>query len=251
MVIFRMTHGKSPVDGRSRCPGCKKIIPWRYNIPLLSFFILRGKCAFCRRKISWQYPIVELLSGLLFVWWYLIGMQFFKLIGSPWQLVQPVFWLTVGMLLLTIFMTDLLYGVIPLSINLLFFSLVLFYRVALTGSGHMTVMDFGLAVASAMGICGLFIVLQKTTKLIKKVDGLGDGDIILSPTLGLLLGWPKITVGMFASFIIGSVVGVALILLSKKRLNQTIPFGPFLVIGTVIGLLWGGEIWSWYVGMLQ
>lgn len=251
VVIYRTTHGKSPADGRSRCPKCKKIIPWKYNIPLLSFFVLGGKCAFCKKKISWQYPLIELVSGLLFVWWYLVGAQFFRLIGSPWQIVQPIFWLIVGMILLTIFMTDLLYGVIPLSINLLFFTVVLFYRVALVGFGQMTPIDLWRALLSAAGVCLLFIFLQQATKLIKKVDGLGSGDIALSPTLGLLLGWPKISVGIFMSFIIGSIVGVVMILAKKKKMSQTVPFGPFLVMGTLVALLWGTEIWNWYVGMLQ
>ncbi|KKT36351.1 MAG: Type 4 prepilin-like protein leader peptide-processing enzyme [Candidatus Collierbacteria bacterium GW2011_GWC1_45_47] len=251
VVIYRTTHGKSPADGRSRCPKCKKIIPWKFNIPVISFLILRGKCANCKKKISWQYPVIELMSGLLFVWWYLMGMQFFRLIGSPWQLVQPIFWLMVGMILLTIFMTDLLYGVIPLSVNLIFFTLVLVYRVTLVAFGQMNPIDLWLAVLSALGVTTLFFILQKATKLIKKVDGLGDGDIALSPTLGLLLGWPKITVGIFTAFVIGSVFGIALIGFSKKKINQTIPFGPFLVAGTIVALLWGGEIWSWYMGMLQ
>ena len=123
VVIYRTAHGQSPMEGRSICPKCGKAIPWKYNVPLFSFFLLGGKCAFCHKKISWQYPLVELVSGLLFVWWYLMGAQFFRLIGSPWHLVQPVFWLVVAMVLLTIFMTDLLYGVIPLSINLFFFSI--------------------------------------------------------------------------------------------------------------------------------
>src|SRR3989339_249727 len=137
VVIYRTAHGKSPMEGRSRCPKCAKLIPWKYNIPLLSFFLLGGKCAFCHKKISWQYPLIEFMSGMLFVWWYLVGMQFFRLIGSPWQVIQPVFWLTVGMIMLTILMTDLLYGVIPLSVNFLFFSLVLLYRAGLVGFGMM------------------------------------------------------------------------------------------------------------------
>jgi prepilin signal peptidase PulO-like enzyme (type II secretory pathway) len=141
--------------------------------------------------------------------------------------------------------------VIPSAVNLTFFTLVLFYRVGLVGFGMMTPIDLWWAVVSAAGVCGLFFLLQKITKIIKKVDGLGDGDIALSPALGLLLGWPKIMIGIFMAFVIGSMFGVGLIITNKKRANQTIPFGPFLVVGTVIALLWGGAIWSWYTGMLQ
>lgn len=251
VVIWRTSHGISPAKGRSICPKCKKTIPWKYNIPLLSFIWLRGRCANCHKKISWRYPAIELATGILFVWWYLVGSSFFHLFGNPWQVVQPIFWLAVGMILLTIFMTDLLYGVIPLSVNLTLLSLVLLYRISLAAFGQMTVLDFGLALLSGLSLTAFFLFLQRITRWIKGVDGMGEGDIFLSPSLGLLLGWPKILIGVFLSFAIGSVLGVILISLGKKKMSQTIPFGPFLVVGTVLALVWGGGIWSWYIGMLQ
>ena len=251
VVIYRMSHGISPAKGRSICPKCKKEIPWKYNIPLLSFIWLRGRCANCHKKISWRYPAIELLTGILFIWWYAVGTSFFHLFGNPWQVVQPIFWLIVGMILLTIFMTDLLYGVIPLSINLTLFSLVLFYRISLTAFGQMTPMDLFWATVSGIVLALFFLFLQKITKIVKGVDGMGDGDIFLSPSLGLLLGWPKILIAVFLSFTIGSIVGIVLMMMGKKKMSQTIPFGPFLVIGTVAALVWGGSIWTWYTGMLQ
>ena len=241
----------SPAKGRSICPKCKKTIPWKYNIPVLSFIWLRGRCANCHKKISWRYPATELMTGVLFVWWYLVGFNFFRLFGNPLSVVQPLFWLVVGMLLLTIFMTDLLYSVIPLSVNMTLLSVVLFYRIGLVAFGQMTQMDFVLAIVSGLSVGLLFFVLQKATKIIKGVDGMGDGDIVLSPSLGLLLGWPKTLIGVFMAFAIGSVVGVTLILLGKKKMSNAIPFGPFLVVGTLIALVFGNAIWSWYFGMLQ
>lgn len=251
VVVYRSSHNLSIAKGRSICPKCKKNIPWKYNIPLLSFIWLRGRCANCGKKISWRYPAIELMTGVMFVWWYLVGFNFFNLFGNPWMIVQPIFWLIVGMILLTIFMTDLLYGVIPLSINMSLLSLVLLYRIGLTSFGIMNNKDLILAIISGLIVSLLFFALQKVTKLIKGVDGMGDGDIFLAPSLGLLLGWPRIFVAIFMSFVIGSVVGVVLLLMGKKKMSNSIPFGPFLVIGTLIGLVFGGMIWSWYMGMLQ
>lgn len=251
VVIYRTSHNLSPAKGRSICPKCKKTIPWKYNIPLLSFIWLRGRCANCHKKISLRYPAIELMTGVLFVWWYLVGSSFFRLFGNPWFVVQPIFWLVIGMILLTIFMTDLLYGVIPLSINMTLFTLVLLYRVGLTSFGIMTGSDLLMAFISGIMLGLLFLSLQKITKLIKGVDGMGDGDIVLSPALGLLLGWPKILIATFFAFAIGAVVGVVLILLKKKKMSNSIPFGPFLVLGTILALVFGGPIWTWYVGMLQ
>ncbi len=149
--------------------------------------------------------------------------------------------------MLAIFMTDLLYMVIPFSLNLLLFSLALFYRIGLTGFGIMQPVDLFRALLSGGGLCLFFVTLQVLTKKIKKVDGFGLGDIYLAPALGLLLGWPKIVPGVFFSFILGAVVGLLLIILGKKKLGEYLPFGPFLIAGTVIALVWGGQIWSWYI----
>jgi leader peptidase (prepilin peptidase) / N-methyltransferase len=250
VVIFRMSHGSSPLSGRSICPKCKHQLAWFYNIPLLSFLWLRGRCAYCHKKISIRYPLIEALTGVMFVWWFLVGFNFFKLVGSPWSFIQPVFWLSVGMVMLSIFMTDLLYMVIPFSLNLLLFSLALFYRVGLTGFGIMQTDDLVRALLSGVGLGLLFYSLQLLTKAIKKVDGFGMGDIYLAPSLGLLLGWPRILPGVFISFVLGAIVGVTLLLFGKKKLGQYLPFGPFLIVGTLVALIWGGAIWNWYMGLL-
>lgn len=250
VVIFRMSHGESPLSGRSHCPKCKHMIPWHYNIPLVSFLMLKGKCAFCHKKISVRYPLVEFLTGTFFVWWFVVGFNFFKLVGNPWVFVQPAFWLIVGLVLLAIFMTDLLYMVIPFSLNLMLFTLALLYRVFLTSFGVMEVSDFWRAVLSGILLGATFLGLQLMTRWIKKVDGFGWGDIYMAPALGLLLGWPKILPSIFVSFLLGSTVGICLITSGRKKLGQYLPFGPFLIIGTVIGLIWGNQIWQWYISLL-
>ena len=250
VVIFRMSHGKSIAAGRSICPKCKHILSWRYNIPLLSYLFLRGRCAYCHKKISIQYPLIEFLTGVFFVWWFVVGFNFFKLVGNPWSFIQPVFWLVVGLVLFAIFMTDLLYMVIPFSLNLTLFSLSLLYRVGLVSFGLMRPDDFFRALASGIGVCLLFLLVQIMTKKMRGVDGFGLGDILLVPSLGILLGWPKIVPAIFLSFLIGSVVGICLISFGKKRFGQYLPFGPFLLLGTVISLVWGGSLWTWYGSLL-
>lgn len=250
VVIFRTSHGSSPLSGRSICPKCKHQLAWYLNIPLLSFVLLRGRCAYCKKPISIRYPLIETLTGVMFVWWFLVGFNFFKLVGSPWSFIQPVFWLAVGMVLLSIFMTDLLYMVIPFSLNLLLFSLALFYRIGLVGFGIMQQSDFVRALLSGLGLCALFVLLQIATKTLKKVDGFGLGDIYLAPSLGLLLGWPKILPGVFVAFSSGAIIGILLMVLGKKKIGQYLPFGPFLILGTVVGLVWGNAIWTWYTHFL-
>lgn len=246
VVIYRTVKGKSPFEGRSKCIHCGAMISWWQNIPLLSFVLLGGKCFKCKKKISWQYPLVEFLSGVLFLWWWLIGKTFFMLSGSPWQIAQPAFWLVVGMLLLVVAIADLIYGVIPDIINLILFSLALLYRLALVSVGEMEVVDVWRSVAVAVGITLFFWFLNKVTK----GKGFGLGDVKLAPSLGLILGWPRGLVGIMTAFISGAVVAVVLMLLGKKKFGQTLPFGPFLVLGTAVALWWGGVIWQWYWQMM-
>ena len=246
VVIYRTTQGTSPLSGRSVCPKCKKMISWKHNIPLISFFLLQGRCANCKTKISWQYPVVEFMTGIMFVWWFLVGRSFFLLFGEPWSVLQPVFWLVVGMLLLVIFIADLKFGLIPDQVSLPLFVLALGYRLGLVTSQQMQSSDLVNAVISGLVLMLFFYSLWYFTK----GRGFGFGDVKLAPSLGLLLGWPKTLVGVFIGFLLGAVVAVVLLILGRKRFGQTIPLGPFLVLGTVAALLWGQQLWSWYFGLL-
>ncbi len=246
VVIYRTTHGTSPLSGRSQCPKCKKVISWKNNIPLISFFLLHGRCVNCKTRISWRYPVVEFMTGILFVWWYLISQSFFSLAGSPFSILQPVFWLLVGMLLLVVFFADLFFGLIPDSANLLLFSLSFFYRLGLVSFGHMQTADLFRAVGAAIVLTVFFYSLWFFTK----GRGFGFGDVKLAPSLALLLGWPRVSVGIFSAFVIGAVLGLTLILFGKRRFGQTIPFGPFLIVGVLVGLLFGNSLWGWYWGLI-
>jgi len=246
VVIHRTARGDSPLEGRSKCPDCGHQISWWQNIPLLSFMLLKGKCFYCQKKISWQYPLVELMSGILFLWWWTLGKAFFSLGGSPWQVIQPVFWLIVGMLLLVITVTDLVYGVIPEIVNLVLLSVVLIYRLALWGGGEMQAVDWWRSVVAALLLTGFFWFLRWVTK----EKGFGLGDVKLAPSLALILGWPRVLVGVMIAFISGAVVAVILMTLKKKKFGQTLPFGPFLVLGTLAALYWGYDIWQWYWQMM-
>lgn len=176
-----------------------------------------------------------------------MGMGFFNLAGQPWSLIQPLFWLVVGMLLLTIFFSDLIYGVIADSVNLILVTVALIYRLALVTSGQMMVTDLWRAVLSGVVVTAFFTFLW----LITKKKGFGDGDIKLAPALGILLGWPRIVVAIFLAFVLGAIVALILLIFKRKKFGQTVPFGPFLVIGTGIALIWGFQIWGWYFGMLK
>lgn len=246
VVIYRMTHGSSPFKGRSICPKCKRKISWQHNIPLLSFFLLRGRCANCGKKISWQYPVVEFITGALFVWWFLIGRSFFHLSGGYLEILQPAFWLVVGMALLVVFFADLWFGVIPDAVNIFLLVLALAYRVVLVLLDQMQNADLSRSFLSGLMLFGFFYFLYWVTK--KK--GFGLGDVKLAPAMGLLLGWPRTLVAVLAAFFTGAIIGLFLLATGKKKLGQTVPFGPFLILGTVVALVWGEALWRWYMRLL-
>jgi prepilin signal peptidase PulO-like enzyme (type II secretory pathway) len=246
VVVYRTMKNDSPLKGRSYCDHCGRQLSWKDNIPLISYFFLGGRCAGCKKKISWQYPVIELLTGLLFVWWMIIAQSFLSLGESPWVIIQPVFWFGLAFGLWLLFVFDAKYSIIPdfLSGGLLVW--VFLYRAGLYLSGVMRVEDFTLYLVSGLVLMLFFYSLYALTG----GRGFGLGDVKLAPSLGLLLGWPGVLVGTMAAFIIGSIFGLSLMSLGKKRFGQTVPFGPFLVIGSTVALIWGDSIWHWYVSLL-
>lgn len=247
VVIYRTMTEESWVKGRSKCEDCGYQLRWFDNIPLVSFLWLRGRCRKCRKSIALIHPVVEFLTGALFVWWYWGGtLLFFRLTEQPFQLIQPAFWLGVGVLLLMIVVADLSYLIIPdLAVGLLLVT-TLTYRVVLTWAGVMQMSDLVWSLLAAVGAAVFFGGLWVVTK----GRGMGLGDVKLVGPLALLMGWPNSLVGFFLAFISGAVVGVCLLLLGKKRFGQVVPFGPFLVLGTVLALVWGDGLSHWYIGLL-
>lgn len=247
VIIYRSTTGESWVKGRSHCENCKKTINWYDNIPLLSYMLLGGRCRYCKKQLSLSHPVVEGLTGALFVWWYIAGFLFFKLTEQPLTVLQPLFWLAVGIILLLIFLVDFKYMIIPDVGVAALFILVIFYRIFLVISNVMQPRDLLLSLVSMVGASLFFFLLWIGTQ----GKGMGFGDVKLALPLGLLLGWPKVLVWLFASFMIGAVYGVILLTMKKVKLKQAVPFGPFLIIGTLISLIWGDQLFSWYVTLIK
>lgn len=242
VVILRSIAGEGWVSGRSRCDSCRNTIAWYDNIPLLSFILLRGKCRHCKEPILPLHPMVEVLTGVLLVWWYWGGFIFFKLTQTPLSILQPLFWLSVGLLLIYLFIIDLNYMILPDKAVYALFGLAVLYRVALVVSGIMQMNDLYFAIIAALLSFLFFFALWFFTK----GKGMGFGDVKLVVPLALLLGAQNMLVCLFLAFIIGAVVGVILISFGRGKLKTAIPFGPFLISSTVLSLLWGDTLFSWY-----
>jgi prepilin signal peptidase PulO-like enzyme (type II secretory pathway) len=246
VLIYRTRKNQPWMAGRSQCESCKKQIAWYDNIPLLSFIILRGKCRHCKKTLSISHPIVEGLAGTLFLWWYMVGFFFFQLSQQPFSMLQPLFWLLVGLVLLFIFIYDYRYLIIPDWTVIALTTMALLYRIALVLAGIMRPEDFYWTIFGAVAASGFFYAIW----LLTKRRGIGFGDVKLAAPLGLLMGWPVVWIGLWLATVVGAVIGVALVATGKARFGKPIPFGPFLIIGTLLALVWGDTLISWYATLI-
>ncbi|MBI4276327.1 prepilin peptidase [Candidatus Uhrbacteria bacterium] len=231
VAIVRLPEGRT-VRGRSACLACSRTLTWTELIPLVSFFILRGKCKSCRTPISWQYPIVELITGVLFIaTWYFHNYSITQL---P-VLLRDAFFLSV---LLVIFVHDLRWSIIIDRVTLpaLAVTLALQFWIAPTFA---TVQSL----AIGMTIGGGFFAAQY---IVSRGRWIGGGDIRLGVLMGAMLGWRGTLVSLFLAYMIGAVIASILLLVRRKRFGDAIPFGTFLTVATAVSLFYGEAIIQWY-----
>lgn len=211
------------ITGRSQCENCHKTLSWKDLIPVISFVYLRGRCRYCGSKLSLQYPIVEILTGTLFAFT-IYNLPFTSPVTN--HLISSIYYLIMVSSLIVVFFADLKYGIIPDKIVLpAIFVSFLFLMI-----NHQSLIINHLF--SAFGWFGFMLFLFLATK----GRGMGMGDVKLSFLIGLFLGSTSSIFAFYLSFLTGGAVSLILILWKKKTLKSTIPFGPFLVIGSLLAL---------------
>jgi leader peptidase (prepilin peptidase)/N-methyltransferase len=229
--------------GRSMCPNCHHELASKDLIPVISWLTLGGKCRYCHKPISFQYPLVELLTTFLFVFSYIYWPYGFKTEG----IVLFIFWLIfiLGFMCLTIF--DLRWRILP---NRIIMPLIFLAIAQIIVQLIFFNADLNLLVGSIWGVifsAGLFygiFVLSKGTWI-------GGGDVKLAIVLGIILGGPLEAILMiFLSSLLGILFAVGLVLANKTRPNRTIPYGPMLMLATVICYLFGVHIIDWYKSII-
>lgn len=233
VVIHRLPLGESVVSPRSRCPGCKKLIPWYRNIPLLSWVFLRGKCGDCGKKISLRYPVVELLTALLFT---------AAAAWDPEPIAWPFHFFFFGALVACTFI-DLDHWILPDKITLPGIAVGLASSFVVP---HLTVIDSILGTVLGGGI--LYLVAWAYLTLAKK-DGLGGGDIKFLAMIGAFLGAKGAMATLVLSSFLGSILGIFLIALRGKKGGTAVQFGPFLALGALAAFFFGDPLWQWYFGI--
>ena len=233
VCICRMPKGESVVFPPSHCPKCDYRIRWYDNIPLISYLLLRGKCRGCGMHISIQYPLVELLNGLL-------TLALFLRFGPTLAfLVLSLFCSA----LVVITFIDLEHQIIPDEISLSGIVIGFVFSFFLQGHSWLN---------SLLGILlggGSLLLVAYSYQWLTGKEGMGGGDIKLLAMMGAFLGWKSIPFIIFASSLVGSVIGISIMLVQKKDSKLAIPFGPYLAFGAVLYIFYGRQIIHWYLNM--
>lgn len=231
----------SIMTGRSMCPHCEHRLSVLDLIPVLSWFMLRGRCRYCHTSISWQYPLVELLTAGLFAVSYLYWPAGFSIAG----IVAFVAWLVSLILLITLAVYDLRWMLLPnkLVYPLIGLASVLTVGVSLDNGGGAVLL--GAAVGSLF-LSGLFYVLFQ----VSAGAWIGGGDVKLAIALGLLAGgFIESVLLLFVASLLGTLVSLPLVLKSH-RLSHKIPFGPFLIAATILVFLGSQPVLDWYTRLI-
>jgi prepilin signal peptidase PulO-like enzyme (type II secretory pathway) len=235
------------IGGRSHCEQCKKTLRWFELVPLVSFVAQGGRCRRCKARLSIQYPVMELLSGIIFVFVPLAlgvgrAMGASAIAGAP-LIFLATLWIAVFEALLVMTLIDIRLGIIPDEINIFLAAagvLLLLIPAPLDAAAVI------IKIISALGAGAFFALLIAVTR----GKGMGMGDLKLAIPLGLLFGWPEIVLVLMAAFVIGAVVGVIAVARGTNSMKGTLPFGPFLALGAVTAFFWGAPIIGWYLSLL-
>ena len=221
---------KGVVSGRSFCPKCKKLITWKDNIPIISFLLLNGKCRNCKKKISTQYLIIELITIIYFlVIYYLFSIS-----------ITTLLFIILGLFFIIIFFIDLKHYIIP---NVLTFSLMVIGFVK-SFDPNLNPIFPSLINSLIGGIFGYLIIwsIIYFYKQLRNKEGMGLGDAKLISAIGFWFGWISIPFVIFLSSITALLFVIPSLLKKSKKLSSQIPFGPYIIIGTLIYLIFESNI---------
>lgn len=218
------------------CPNCKHTLAWYDLLPVVSWVIVAGKCRYCKKPISLQYPLVEVLTAFLFVLSYTYWPHGISFTGG----ILLLLWLVILVILVALAVYDLKWMLLPNKLIYPLIAVCALSRLVYAGNyWNPTLQGFWGVVCLA----GLFYALFQ----ISGGKWIGGGDVKLAVALGLLVGGPvEALLLLFVASLLGSVVTIPLIVIHKKRYSSRVPFGPFLIVATVIVYIFGATLINWY-----
>ena len=236
----------SIVRPRSRCPDCGHQITAMENIPIVSYLMIGGRCRGCGKRISWRYPLVEALTGLMF------GVIAWKF--GPTVAAAGAMFFVAAAIALTFIDFDTQYLPDDITLPLVWSGLLINLtqhgfaegiRSAVLGAvaGYMTLWTVAKAYFYYRRLMNRLLNQQR------QEVGMGNGDFKLLAAIGAWLGWQMLPVTVLLSSVVGAIVGIILMVLTRQGRDLQIPFGPYLAIAGVIALFWGKTITQAYLGL--
>lgn len=226
VLIFRVPRRLSIVKPNSFCPRCKRPIKWYENIPILSFVLLRGKCAGCQKSISVHYPLIELVTGCLFLYSfikYCVGFEFF-------------FYIFFFCTIIIIAGIDFEHQIIPDIFSMPGILIGFIFQI-LKGN----------FIPGLIGIIfggGLILLIRVIGGWAYKKEVMGMGDVYLTAMIGAFVGFPFIIVSIFVAALIGSILGVVFVITTHQNRESPIPFGPFLGLGGIAVIIFEAQVYQ-------
>jgi len=241
VIVYRLPKNLSITGPPSRCPECSRRLGFLELVPVLGYIYLRGRCRQCRAKISPRYPLVEFFTGLLFL-----------IVFSAYGFTLEFFiYLSLLFLVFGIALIDLEHRIVPNSMVAagLIAGLV-FYLPRLASYlldlppvliAERDILDALAGLLLGGGIMLLIFIVSR--------GGMGAGDIKLMALIGLYVGLRGTALVFFLGFMIGAITGIAFMVLGRLTRKDALPFAPFLSLATLLQVLWGEQIWDWYLDL--
>jgi leader peptidase (prepilin peptidase)/N-methyltransferase len=230
VCIYRLPLGTSLAYPPSACTTCGRLLSWFENVPVVAWVVLGGKCRTCKTTISPVYPLVELFTGIMFVW----AWQHY---GPGWLLAAHLLF---GCALIVLFVIDLQHQILPNVITLP--GMVLGFVLSLINPPGW--------VSSLVGmVLGGLIpwVIAEIYVRVRGEEGLGMGDVKMLAMIGAFLGWQLMVLTLVVASFLGSIVGLSLIFVRKGGMRSALPFGTFLTIAAFVAMVAGDQILAWYL----
>jgi leader peptidase (prepilin peptidase) / N-methyltransferase len=252
VVILRLPHGLSISRPRSHCPQCKQLVAWYDNVPVLSYFILRGRCRRCGKTISARYPAIEALTGVVSM---LLVLKFG--ISVEWGI-----FLAFSAALIALAFIDLDHRILPdpITLNGIWLGLAVnlylaqpspliarLFRMAGFDNANPRVLALTGSVLGAIVGGGLLWGVAEAYLRLRGIEGMGLGDVKMMAMVGAFLGAPLALLTIMMGSLLGAVIGVLFIQFSGKGRDYELPFGTFLSFAGIVAVLYGDDLVHWYV----
>jgi leader peptidase (prepilin peptidase) / N-methyltransferase len=234
---------ETALRGRSKCPHCGHLLGGRDLVPVVSYLAARGRCRYCEKKLSWQYPVAEIITGAALAGLWLWLRPDLTNFGQVVELLFFGYLLAAGIVLVII---DLRQKLLPDRVVVPALIVTAGYLGWQALTGMLTGPELAEYLLAGLLAGGSFLGLVAASR----GRWMGGGDVKLFALVGLLLGWPGVIVATLAAFWSAAALSLGLVALGRKGFADEIPFGPFLIGGAAIALVWGEEVISSYLKLL-